>query len=321
MANHQLPTLTSTYSNFVSEMSGRFNDIALGLDPAVTSATNVPTNSIRWNSVGTKWEKYSGTAWNDLATTYTINISGNSATATKLLNTRTINGVNFDGTQNINVNTNNSITFNSSGLGGASGSTFNGNSAITVSYNTIGAPSTTGDGASGSSWPIGITGNAATASQVGGSLPNTFTAVQTFSGTSSNVSMVITDAAEAVTISNTGLTGTLNYNVTSQSVLFHTVAATGNWTLNLRGSVGTTLNTLMTSGQSITVVVLATQGGTAYFNSAVQIDGTTAGVTTRWQGGSAPANGNVNGVDIYSYTIIKTAPGTFSVFAAQARFA
>jgi len=196
MADHQLPTLTSTYSNFVSQMSGRFNDIALGLDPATTTATNVPTNSIRWNSVGTKWEKYNGTAWNDLATTYTISISGNSATvtngvyttgsysnpgwisalagskitgaisgnsgsATKLETARNINGVAFDGTAAISINLNNSLTFNNGGSGVASGGTFNGGSAVTVSYNSVGAPSTTGTGASGT-WGINITGNAAT---------------------------------------------------------------------------------------------------------------------------------------------------------------
>lgn len=55
----------------------------------------------------------------------------------------------------------NSLTFNNSGSGGVSGSTFDGNSALTVSYNTIGAPSTTGTNASGT-WGISITGSAAT---------------------------------------------------------------------------------------------------------------------------------------------------------------
>jgi hypothetical protein len=62
-------------------------------------------------------------------------------------------------------NTTNSVTFNNGGAGGASGSTFNGGSALTVSYNTVGAPSTTGANASGT-WGINITGNAATATTV-----------------------------------------------------------------------------------------------------------------------------------------------------------
>lgn len=59
-------------------------------------------------------------------------------------------------------NTTNSVTFNNAGAGGASGSTFNGSSALTVSYNTLGAPSTTGTNASGT-WGISVTGSAGSA--------------------------------------------------------------------------------------------------------------------------------------------------------------
>jgi hypothetical protein len=76
MANHNLPTLTSTYSNFVSELDGRLDDLALGLDPATTTATNVPTNAIRWSSSLNKWQKWNGSAWNDLSTSFAINING-----------------------------------------------------------------------------------------------------------------------------------------------------------------------------------------------------------------------------------------------------
>lgn len=76
MANHNLPTLTSTYSNFVSELDGRLDDLAVGMDPAVTTVTNPPANSIRWNSADKKWEKWSGTAWNELSANYAINLQG-----------------------------------------------------------------------------------------------------------------------------------------------------------------------------------------------------------------------------------------------------
>ena len=89
MADHLKPTITSTYSNFVTELDARFDDLAVGLDPAVTSATNVPTNSTRWNSVNNKWQKYNGTTWNDLSSLYAINVSGNSGSATNLITNRT----------------------------------------------------------------------------------------------------------------------------------------------------------------------------------------------------------------------------------------
>ena len=148
----------------------------------------------------------------------------------------------------------------------------------------------------------------------------TFTATQTFSGSSSTLGAILTDAAEVATVSATAATGTINYDVTTQSVLFYTTNASANWTVNLRGSSGTSMNTLMSTGQSVTVAFLVTQGATAYYNTTVQVDGTTSGVTTRWQGGAAPTAGNASGVDAYVYTIIKTGSATFSVFASQTQF-
>lgn len=76
MANWANPTLSSTYTNFVSEVNGRDTDVALGMDPAFVTVTNPPTNAIRWSSAASKWQKWSGTAWNDLASSYAINVAG-----------------------------------------------------------------------------------------------------------------------------------------------------------------------------------------------------------------------------------------------------
>jgi len=147
---------------------------------------------------------------------------------------------------------------------------------------------------------------------------NTFTATQTFSGSSSTLGAVFTDVAETCTVSATAATGTINYDVTTQSVLYYTSNASANWTVNFRGSSGTSLNTLMSTGQSLTVVFLVTQGSTAYYNSAVQVDGSS--VTPKWQGGTAPTAGNASSIDAYSYTIVKTGNAAFTVFAAQVQF-
>jgi hypothetical protein len=146
-----------------------------------------------------------------------------------------------------------------------------------------------------------------------------FTALQTFTGTSSNMAAKLLNAKEAVTVSATAATGTINYDVTTQSVLFYTTDASGNWTLNVRASSGTSLDSALTTGESVTIAFLATQGATAYYQSGFQVDG--SAVTPQWQGGTAPAAGNASGVDIYVMTIIKTASATFSVFASQTRFA
>lgn len=149
---------------------------------------------------------------------------------------------------------------------------------------------------------------------------NTFTGKQTLPGSTSTLAELLTNASEVVTVSATAATGTIAYYVTTQSVLYYTSNASANWTINLTGaSTPTTLNTLLSTGQCITVVHMVTQGSTAYYNNVVQVDGTTTGVTTKWQNG-APSAGNASGVDVYSYTVIKTGSATFTVLASQTAF-
>ena len=126
---------------------------------------------------------------------------------------------------------------------------------------------------------------------------------------------------EGATISATASTGTINFDAVTQSVLYYTTNASGNWTVNIRGNSGTTLASLLSTGQSITVAFLSTNGGTAYYNISVQVDGTTSGVTTRWQNGVAPSSGNTSSIDVYTYTVIKTGSATYTVLASQTKFA
>lgn len=154
---------------------------------------------------------------------------------------------------------------------------------------------------------------------VSASTATNFTAKQTFTGSSSVAGAKIFDVLEGATVSATAATGTINYDVTTQAVLYYTSNASANWTVNFRGSSGTTLDTLMATGESLTVAFLVTQGSTAYYNSTVQIDGTTSGVTMRWLGG-APTAGNASGIDSYRYLIIKTASATYTVLASVTQF-
>ena len=151
------------------------------------------------------------------------------------------------------------------------------------------------------------------------SADNTWTGTQTFSGTSAKLAVVLNDAAEVATVSATAATGTIAYDITTQSVLYYTSNASANWTVNFRASSGTTLNTALATGQSVTVAFLVTQGSTAYFNNVIQVDGTAVGVTTRWLGG-APTAGNASGIDSYRYLIIKTGSATYTVLASVTQF-
>ena len=164
----------------------------------------------------------------------------------------------------------------------------------------------------------GLTAASAGTDYVAPATATSFTATQTFTGSTTAIGAVFQDAAEVTTISATAATGTINYDVTTQSVLYYTSNASANWTVNVRGNGTTSLNTLMSTGQAITVVFLVTQGSTAYYNNAFQIDGSS--VTPKYQGGTAPTSGNASGVDAYSYTIVKTDSAAFTVFAAQTQF-
>lgn len=154
---------------------------------------------------------------------------------------------------------------------------------------------------------------------VGSNIAQTFTALQTFAGTSSVAAQKTSNVKEVVTVSATAATGTINYDVTTQSVLYYTTNASGNFTVNIRASSGSSLDSIMSAGESMTIAFLVTNGATAYYNSAVQVDG--GSVTPKWQGGTAPTTGNTSSIDVYTYTVIKTATATFTVLASQTKFA
>lgn len=273
-----------------------FDDRYLGAKSSAPTLDNdgnaLLTGAIYWNSTSNNLWVWTGSAWSQATLT-----AGSFATltGTETLTNKTINGAN----NTLSVRLANDVTGTLPVANGGSGATTltgvlkgNGTSAFTAA--TAGtdfvAPGTA----------------------------TTFTATQTFSGTSSALAMVLNDAAEVATVSATAATGTINYDVTTQSVLFYTSNASANWTVNFRASSGTSLNTALSTGQSVTVAFLVTQGSTAYYNSAVQVDGTS--VTPKWQGGTAPAAGNASGIDAYVYTIIKTGSATFTVLASQTQF-
>jgi hypothetical protein len=205
------------------------------------------------------------------------------------------------------------------GSGGTGAATFTANNVLlgngTSAFQVV-APGTNGNvlTSNGTTWQ-----STAPASGVSLSADNTWTGTQTFSGTAAKLATALTNAAEVATVSATAATGTINYDITTQSVLYYTSNASANWTTNFRASSGTSLNTAMSTGQSVTVAFLVTQGATAYYNNVVQVDG--SAVTPKWQGGTAPTAGNASSIDVYTYTIVKTGSAAFTVFASQTRFA
>ena len=88
--------------------------------------------------------------------------------------------------------------------------------------------------------------------------------------------------------------------------------------MNITSASGVTLNSIMATNQSMTVVLAITQTTTGYLPSAYQIDGTA--VTPKWGGGSAPT-ASASAIDVLTFTIIKTASATFTVLASATKFA
>jgi len=125
---------------------------------------------------------------------------------------------------------------------------------------------------------------------------------------------------EVVNTSASTATGTVTINSNTDSVTYYTANAAANFIINLRGNASVTMNNQLQTGEAITSVFMNTNGTTAYYPTAVWVDGGTAGVSTKWQGGAAPTAGNASSIDSYSFTVIKTAGSAFTVLASQTQF-
>jgi len=132
------------------------------------------------------------------------------------------------------------------------------------------------------------------------------------------VGATLRNAVEPTTVNSVAATGTIIYEINSQSVVYSTANAAANWTLNIVYSKAMPLNAYLSIGQSVTVANMVTQGATAYYNNVVQIDGVT--VTPKYQGGTAYSAGNASSIDVYTYTVTKTADRTYTVLMSQTQF-
>lgn len=289
---------------------------ALPVASGGTGLTSTPANGALDIGNGSGFTRTTLTAGSNVTITngpgsITIAAAAAGGTVSSVSGTGTVNGITLTGT----VTTTGDLT-----LGGAlSGVDLATQVTGTLPVANGGTGATTLTGIIKGSGTSALSAATAGTDFVAPGTATTFTALQTFAGTASNLDIKVSNALETATVTGTAATGTINYDVTTQSVLFYTANASANWTVNFRASSGTSLNTAMAVGESVTTVFLVTQGATAYINNAVQVDGTS--VTPKWQGGTAPTSGTINGIDVYSYVIIKTGSATFTVLASRASFA
>jgi hypothetical protein len=132
---------------------------------------------------------------------------------------------------------------------------------------------------------------------------------------------ILISPEERMNIVASAATGTIAIDLATSAVWYYTSNAGANHTLNFRFGSSTSLNSVLTTGDSITAVWLNTNGSTAYYPNLIQVDGATSGVSIKWQGGTAPSAGNASSIDSYVFNIIKTGSAAFTVLASQTKFA
>ena len=283
--------------------------------PVISSITNTGTLTLP-----TSTDTLVGKATTDTLTNKTVNLTSNTLSGTTAqFNTALSDGdfATLAGAETLTNKTLTSPTLTTPALGTPASGTLTNCTFPTLNQNTTGT-------AAGLSATLAVASGGTGATTLAGAniavinTSNTFTAKQLFNGATGALAASFKNAVEFSTQSATAAASTIQYDVTTQSVLYYTSNATANWTVNFRGNATTSLDTLMSTGDSLTVVFLVTQGTTAYYNNAITIDGNS--VTPKYQGGTAYTSGNASGIDAYSYTIIKTASATFTVLEAQTQF-
>jgi hypothetical protein len=103
------------------------------------------------------------------------------------------------------------------------------------------------------------------------------------------------------------LSDNLQIGIATANVFYFTTAETTTGTPNIRWDDTYSLSSKMAVGDVASVTVITTAAAAGYCANWT-IDGNA--VTEEWVGGSAPSAGGSDGLDIYSFTIIKIGTGT-----------
>ena len=116
--------------------------------------------------------------------------------------------------------------------------------------------------------------------------------------------------SESCVITAGKLSDNVNLDLVNGNAFYFSTTETTTSTPNLRWNSSTTLDSKLAVGEVLTVNIITTAAAGG-FSAQLTIDG--SAVTENWVGGTAPAAGGSSGVDIYTYTILKTGSGAFVV--------
>jgi len=141
----------------------------------------------------------------------------------------------------------------------------------------------------------------------------------TLTGNQTLANKTLQSPFETVTVSPSAPAATMQFDALTQSILYYTGNATTNFTWNMRGNSGTTLDSLLQTGQSVTAILIVTNSTTAYYPTAFTVD--TVTVTPKYPGGSPITGGSASALDIYTLTLIKTAAATYTALVSQIKYA
>ena len=123
---------------------------------------------------------------------------------------------------------------------------------------------------------------------------------------------------ESANIVANKLSAAPNVNLDNGLVHYYTTNETTTGTPNIFSGVG--INTELAIGETISVTILSKPNNAGYY-ARVSIDDKLTGITTYWNGGSAPSSAESSGIDANTYQVIKTADATFDVLANTSNFA
>ena len=128
-------------------------------------------------------------------------------------------------------------------------------------------------------------------------------------------------------LTNSGLSGTSHHSVEADNARYWNSAASGNWTYNIRWNSSTTLDSKMSTGETINISYVTAVGGSSYYQSGFQIDGSSR--TVQWIDNKPPIQGGggesgddpaTTGYDTYSFAIHKTGSNSFEVLGGHSHF-
>ena len=115
---------------------------------------------------------------------------------------------------------------------------------------------------------------------------------------------------EEVNVTAGKLSDNTEINISNGQVHLFTTAESTTCTPNIMSTTG--INTDMSVGESLVVTLITTANASAY-SANITVDSNA--VTENWVGGSAPTAGGSSGIDVHTFTLIKTAANTYTCLA------